>query len=256
VNQKGGVGKTTTAINLAAYLSEMGFKTLLIDLDPQANATSGVGLKQDKIVHTIYDLLTGQCGLSEALHPSPFDHLHVIPASADLTGAEIEMVSFVSRETVLRQITEPLRDHYPFVIIDCPPSLGLLTLNALSASDSVIIPVQCEYFALEGLSGLLNTIQLVKEGLNPQLEIEGVLLTMFDKRTTFNRQIVQNATAFFDNLLFGTIIPRNIRLSEAPSHGLPIALYQPDSQGSYAYQKLAQEVVERVNKYETVPTSR
>lgn len=246
VNQKGGVGKTTTAINLASFLSEQQFKTLLIDMDPQANATSGIGLRQDKIEQNIYHVLIDPKAVTHALYPTAFDNLHIIPSSRDLAGAEIEIVDFVSRETLLKERLRALKSHYDFIIIDCPPSLGLLTLNALIASDKTIIPVQCEYFALEGLAGLLSTIQLVKEHYNPLLEITGILLTMFDKRTSLNRQVVANAKEFFKDLLFDTIIPRNIRLTEAPSHGLPIALYHPASLGAISYFNLAKEVLDRV----------
>lgn len=246
VNQKGGVGKTTTAINLSSFLSEKNFKTLLIDMDPQANATAGIGIKAELIRENVYHALIDESLLKEAIYPTAFDNLHIIPASRDLAGAEIEMVAMVSRETLLRQRLKKLKDFYDFIVIDCPPSLGLLTVNALVSADKAIIPVQCEYFALEGLASLLNTLQLVKESFNPELDISGILLTMYDRRTALNRQVVQNAKDFFKGMLFNTIIPRNIRLSEAPSHGLPIALYNPKSTGSLAYLDLTREVLERV----------
>lgn len=246
VNQKGGVGKTTTAINLSSLLSEQGLSVLLIDMDPQANATSGIGLRADRIEKNLYDLLVNNDELAKVLYPTPFKNLHIIPSTRSLAGAEIEMVSMVSRETLLKNKVSKLRGYYDYIIIDCPPSLGLLTLNALVASDKVIIPVQCEYYALEGLAGLVETITLVQESLNPNLEIAGILLTMYDKRTALNRQVLENTRKFFNDLVFETIIPRNIRLTEAPSHGLPIILYYPKSVGALSYINLAEEVVKRV----------
>jgi chromosome partitioning protein len=246
VNQKGGVGKTTTAINLASYLSECGHKVLLIDSDPQANATSGIGLKPDKIQENLYHLIINNAPLEKVLYPSPFPNLNIIPSSKELAGAEIEMVQMESRESILKRCIAPLKEYYKYIIIDCPPALGLITLNALVASDKVIIPVQCEYFALEGLSNLVETVNLIQQHYNPQLEITGILLTMFDKRTVLNNQVVTNAKQFFKELIFETVIPRNIRLTEAPSHGLPIALYYPQSAGSVAYLNLAKEVINRV----------
>jgi chromosome partitioning protein len=246
VNQKGGVGKTTTAINIASYLSEHGKKTLLIDLDPQANATSGIGLSQDKISGSIYHLLLDSGKIKDVLYPTAFENLHIIPSSRDLSGAEVELVSHVSRETILRKLLKPIREHYDYIIMDCPPSLGLLTLNGLVAADRAIIPLQCEYFALEGIAGLVNTVKMVKESFNSDLEIAGIVLTMFDKRTALNHQVVENARRFFKGLVFETIVPRNVRLTEAPSHGLPIALYHPASKGAEAYYNLAKEVMSRV----------
>lgn len=252
VNQKGGVGKTTSAINIAAFLSDQGLKVLLIDLDSQANATSGLGLKSDKIKGTVYDLILGGVSIKECLYPTAFDNLHIIPSSKDLAGAEVELVDSVSRETVLKLAIEPLKAYYDIILIDCPPSLGLLTLNALVASSGAIIPVQCEYFALEGIARLVETLTLVKNSFNEDLEISGIVLTMYDSRTALNRQVVENTRRFFKDLVFETIIPRNIRVTEAPSHGLPIALYSPDSKGAIAYYKLAQEVKSRVYSKTTV----
>jgi chromosome partitioning protein len=245
VNQKGGVGKTTTAINTASYLSEFGNKVLLIDLDAQANATSGVGLRPENIEYSIYDLLLNQADIKDVLYPTAFDNLHVIPSNRDLAGAEVEMVGLDSRETILKDRIQLLRGYYDYIVIDCPPSLGLLTLNALVAADRTLIPVQCEYFALEGIASLINTLTLVKETYNPDLEISGIVLTMYDKRTALNRQVAENVRTYFKELIYETIIPRNIRLSEAPSHGLPIALYKADSRGAIAYLNLAREVNRR-----------
>ncbi|NBV41561.1 ParA family protein [bacterium] len=245
VNQKGGVGKTTTAINTASYLSEFGNRVLLIDLDAQANATSGIGVRPEAVEAGIYNLLLGDASLPEVIYPTAFDNLHVIPSTRDLSGAEVELVSMVSRESVLRNCISALKDVYDYIIIDCPPSLGLLTLNALVAADRTLIPVQCEYFALEGIASLLNTLTLVKDSYNPELEISGIVLTMYDKRTALNRQVAENVRTYFKDLIYETIIPRNVRLSEAPSHGLPIALYKSDSRGAIAYLNLAREVYRR-----------
>jgi chromosome partitioning protein len=246
VNQKGGVGKTTTAVNLASSLVEVGKKVLLIDFDPQGNATSGIGLKPDCIEHCVYHLLIDAKNVEKVLLPTVYDNLHVIPASRDLAGAEVELVNLENRETRLRDAIKPLRDFYDYIVIDCAPSLGLLTINALAASDKAIIPVQCEYFALEGIAGLVQTLTQVKEYLNPNLEIAGIVLTMYDRRTSLNKQVVDNTRRFFRDLVFDTIVPRNIRLSEAPSHGIPISLYDGSSAGAIAYKSLAEEVICRV----------
>lgn len=246
-NQKGGVGKTTTSLNLAAFISESGHRTLLVDLDPQANATSGIGIDLTKVNHSVYDVISNDHSIEECIYPTAFDNLHILPSSSSLAGAEVELSTVVSRETILKQRLNSVIHLYDFIIIDCAPSLGLLTLNAFSFSTKLLIPVQCEYFALEGLAKLTNTVQLIKERLNPNLQILGILLTMFDKRTSLNRQVVNDAKKYFDQLIFDTIIPRNIRLAEAPSFGLPIALYEPTSSGSIAYYKLAKEVLERAN---------
>lgn len=246
VNQKGGVGKTTTAINLASYLSQTGRKVLVVDFDPQGNATSGLGIRHDAVERTVYDLLVGAAGLSEVLCPTPFDNLHILPSNTDLAGAEIELVEVPNRERVLENALLPLKNYYDMIVIDCPPSLGLLTLNALVAADRALVPVQCEYFALEGIAHLVETLTLVKESYNPELAILGIVLTMYDHRTSLNRQVVENTKRFFSDLVFDTIIPRNIRLSEAPSHGLPVTLYSPECKGADAYYKLMEEVCTRV----------
>ena len=251
-NQKGGVGKTTSAVNIALFTSEFGFKTLLIDLDPQANATSGIGININNIHHSIYDVISNDEKIEDSIYPTPFENLHLLPSSPHLAGAEVELSSTVSRETILKKRLQSIMADYDYVIIDCPPSLSLLTLNAFSFTDQLIIPVQCEYFALEGLAKLLNTVQLIKDRLNPKLNILGIVLTMFDRRTSLNRQVVNNARNHFNELIFGTIIPRNIRLAEAPSFGLPIALYEPKSTGSIAYYNLTKEVIERVNATKSI----
>ncbi len=245
VNQKGGVGKTTTAINLASYLSENNHKVLLIDCDAQSNATSGVGLNIENISTSLYDMLMDETCVFDALYPTPFDNLHIVPSTKDLSGAEIEMVNLPNREFILRDRIQPLMTYYDFILMDCPPSLGMMTLNALVAAHATLIPVQCEYFALEGIARLIDTLTLVKESFNPDLSIGGIVLTMYDKRTALNRQVVENVRLYFKELIFETIVPRNIRLTEAPSHGLPIALYSPDSKGAIAYDQLAKEVIHR-----------
>ncbi|NQY74512.1 MAG: ParA family protein [Candidatus Margulisbacteria bacterium] len=233
-------------MNLASYLSEQNKRVLLIDMDPQANATSGIGIHIANITGNVYDFLLNQAKYSDVIYPTPFENLHILPSTTDLVGAEIEMVPMVSRETILKDKIQDLREHFDFIIIDCPPSLGLLTVNALVASDRTIIPVQCEYFALEGLAKLVQTLNIIRDNYNSELSISGIVLTMFDKRTTLNRSVVQNARDYFKELVFDTVVPRNIRLTEAPSHGLPIALYRPTSTGSIAYLNLAKEVISRV----------
>lgn len=242
INQKGGVGKSTTAINLAASLGDLGKRVLVVDFDPQGNATSGFGVDKDELKHDVYDALTNDMPLSQIVVESPVPNVYVAPATIQLAGAEIELVSVMARESVLRYVLEDVRDKYDFIFVDCPPSLGLLTVNSLVAADSLLIPIQCEFYALEGLTKLLESMRMVKGRLNPQLDIFGVVMTMFDVRTTLSRQVVDEVRAYFGDKVFETIIPRNIKLSEAPSHGLPINLYDPRSKGAIAYAELAKEV--------------
>ncbi|MCY62471.1 ParA family protein [Listeria monocytogenes serotype 4c] len=242
-NQKGGVGKTTSSVNLSSSLAFLGKKVLLVDIDPQGNASSGVGVNKGEIEHCIYDVLVDDVAIQDVLQKTDLDNLNVIPATIQLAGAEVELVPAISREIRLKKAIDSIRDEYDYVIIDCPPSLGLLTLNALTAADSVLIPVQCEYYALEGLSQLLNTIRIVQKHLNEDLQIEGVLLTMLDARTNLGIQVIEEVKKYFQNKVFNTIIPRNVRLSEAPSHGKPILLYDAKSKGAEVYLELAKEVV-------------
>ena len=241
-NQKGGVGKTTTAVNLSSILTKRGKKVILIDADPQGNASSGLGL--EKITdNSLYDVLINDVSIEETLKNTCVKNLKVCPSNMNLAGAEVELVSQMSREQRLKEKVDEIKDKYDFIIIDCPPSLGLITLNAFTASDSVLIPVQCEYFALEGLGQLLNTINLVKKHLNKELEIEGAVLTMYDMRTNLSNQVVKEVKRYFEDKVYKTVIPRNVKLSEAPSYGLPITLYDGKSKGARAYEKLAKEVL-------------
>jgi chromosome partitioning protein len=245
-NQKGGVGKTTTAINLGASLAVAEKRTLVLDIDPQGNATSGLGVTDRSSRPTIYDVLIGRTSVAEAVVENVhFPHLDVVPSTRDLVGAEIELVTAMGRESILRTALTTIRDEYDFILVDCPPSLGLLTLNTLTAADSVLIPIQCEFYALEGLSQLLNTVRLVQRGLNRDLEIEGVLLTMFDRRLNLSRQVAAEAREYFGPKVYRAAIPRNVRLAEAPSFGQPIVLYDVLSAGAQAYLALAHEVIDR-----------
>lgn len=242
-NQKGGVGKTTTSVNLAACMAFIGKKVLLVDIDPQGNASSGIGIDKAEVERCIYDVLVDDFEVTDVIKPAKVEHLDVIPATIQLAGAEIELVPTISREVRLKRALEKVKKNYDYIIIDCPPSLGLLTINALTAADAVIIPVQCEYYALEGLSQLLNTVGLVQKHLNEELKIEGVLLTMLDARTNLGIQVIEEVKKYFQDKVYQTIIPRNVRLSEAPSHGEPIIIYDAKSRGAEVYVDLAKEVV-------------
>lgn len=244
-NQKGGVAKTTTAVNLGSCLATMGKKVLLVDMDPQGNATSGVGVPKTGISRCIYDCIINDIPVNSIIKNTEIENLYIAPSTIQLAGAEVELVSAISREMKLKKALLPIKNRYDYIFIDCPPSLGLLTLNAMTAADSLLIPIQCEYYALEGLGQLMNTIALVKKHLNPGLEIEGVVLTMFDARTNLSVQVAEEVKAYFKDKVFNSIIPRNVRLSEAPSYGKPIITYDPKSKGAEQYLDLAKEVIER-----------
>ena len=244
-NQKGGVGKTTTAINLSACLAEKGKKVLAVDFDPQGNTTSGLGIDKNSLNITIYEMMIGEAEIEECIQKSVVKDLDVLPSNVNLAGAEIELIGIEEKEYILRNQIEKIKDKYDYIIIDCPPSLNTLTVNAMTTADTVLVPIQCEYYALEGLTQLIHTINLVKERLNPELEIEGVVFTMYDARTNLSLQVVENVKQNLKQTIYKSIIPRNVRLAEAPSHGMPINLYDPKSAGAEGYRDLADEVLER-----------
>ena len=243
VNQKGGVGKTTSAINIGAYLAEAGKSVLLVDFDSQANLSSGVGIDANSAKPGIYELMSGLAELKDVIKPTPIQNLEVIPASIDLSGAAVELIEQDNRDFYLKNAIKPVKNRYDFILIDCPPSLGVLTINGMAAADAVLIPMQSEYFAMEGLSHLLQTIRRIKKGTNPDLEIGGIFFTMFDSRTRLAKEVIKEISGYFRDKVLTTIIPRNVRLSEAPSHGIPIMVYDPQSTGAKAYRKLAGEVL-------------
>ncbi len=243
-NQKGGVGKTTTAVNLSTILAKKGKRVLLIDADPQGNASSGVGISKE-IDKSVYDVIINDVSIKDTAKQTSVKNLAVCPSNIDLAGAEVELVSLISRENRLKEKIDEIKSEYDYIIIDCPPSLGLITLNAFTASDSVLIPIQCEYYALEGLEQLINTINLVKRHLNKNIEIEGALLTMYDARTNLSNQVVKEVKRYFEEKVYKTVIPRNVRLSEAPSYGMPITIYDPKSKGAKCYEKLAKEFLSK-----------
>ena len=249
-NQKGGVGKTTTAINLSACLAENNKKVLTIDTDPQGNTTSGLGVEKEEIENTVYDLMIDQCTIKECIVKTEIENLDLIPSNVNLAGAEIELLGINNKEYILKNAVDYIKDDYDFIIIDCPPSLSMLTVNAMTTADAVLVPIQCEYYALEGLSQLIHTVNLVKERLNPVLDMEGIVFTMYDSRTNLSNQVVENVKNNLEKSInvYKTIIPRNIRLAEAPSHGIPIQIYDPKSAGAESYRSLAKEIIGRKNR--------
>ena len=245
-NQKGGVGKTTTSINLSACLAELGKKVLVSDLDPQGNTTSGFGIDKEEMDNTVYELMLGECSIRESMtQVENIEHLSLIPSNVNLAGAEIELLGINEKEYILKNAVDYIRDDYDFIIIDCPPSLNMLTVNAMTTADSILVPIQCEYYALEGISQLIHTIDLVQERLNPNLKIDGVVFTMYDARTNLSSDVVDTVKENLNATVYQTIIPRNVRLAEAPSHGLPINLYDAKSSGAESYRNLAKEIIER-----------
>ncbi len=244
VNQKGGVGKTTTTVNLGAFLADHGKRVLIVDMDPQGNATSGVGLAVEKITGTLYELICGTKEILDVLYPTSVENLNIIPANSDLAGASVELLNIEEREYQLKKAIDPIKDSYDYILIDCPPSIGILTINALSAATKVLVPVQCEYYALEGLGRLMSTIEMVKSEANPELELGGIVMTMYDHRTKLSREVVEETKKHFNDKVFKTIIPRNVRISEAPSFGQPITIYAKKSEGAMAYQELTKEVLQ------------
>lgn len=245
INQKGGVGKSTTAVNLAAALNSKGKKVLLVDFDPQGNSTSGFGIEKEELEQCVYDALIHNVKAEELIHDTDCERVFVIPATIQLAGAEIELVSAMARETRLKELLAPVKDEFDFIFIDCPPSLGLLTINALTAADSVLIPIQCEYYALEGVTKLLESMRMVKERINPSLDVFGVLMTMYDSRTSLANQVVDEVRAYFNEKVFDTLVPRTVKISEAPSFGMPVTEYAPANKGAIAYMELADEVIRR-----------
>lgn len=242
-NQKGGVGKTTTSINLSSCLADLGKKVLLVDIDPQGNATSGVGIIKQNLENTVYELFLDECTISECLTKSAVDNLNVLPSNVNLSGAEIDLIGVENREYILKNVLDQIKDLYDYIIIDCPPSLNILTVNAMTAADSVIVPIQCEYYALEGLSQLIHTINLIQDRLNNDLEIDGIVFTMYDSRTNLSSDVVENVKSNVHINIYDTVIPRNVRLAEAPSFGLPIHMYDGKSAGAVAYKNLAKEII-------------